>query len=186
MIALSDLDMESWATCGPVSLAALLEVPVSAVRDAFPAQRNGRSWTNLTQMRAAIRAMGRTCQDTPNGPLNLHVVGETRTPAPVGCRVRRLPRHGLAWIFWRGPWDDPAVPFGAKAQRSHWIATRLGAFGDASGRVFDINLVGTRGACLSGWTSFDLWATQIAPALADAHRRATGAWWCYAGLEVTP
>ncbi len=112
-----DYAHEAWgANCGPCALAALVGVPVDAVREYFPGFPD-RPHTNPTIMREAIARAGvREREVLLRGP-------------------RDFPLHGLAFIQWEGPWTQPGVPARAAYRYTHWIAVH----GDD---VYDANFDG--------------------------------------------
>ncbi|GEL74642.1 hypothetical protein [Myxococcus virescens] len=90
---------DGWkANCGPSALAAVLGVPLAAVRRAFtgfPA----KPWTTPTSMAAALAAQGvqhRVIQGMPQGDV-----------------------HGVAFIQLRGRWDS--APERAQYRHTHWV-----------------------------------------------------------------
>lgn len=88
---------ELWgANCGPCSVASILDLPVSQVRELFIGFEK-RGYANITHIKRAL--------------LN----------ARVNCRSigAKLPQHGLAFIQWGGHEKKPPV---VQYQFTHWIA----------------------------------------------------------------
>lgn len=91
------------ANCGPCALAALLGVPVTAVRPYFPAFPE-KPWCNPTGMKSALELAG---------------VQHGRPEYP-----EEFPRCGLAFLQLEGPWEAPGVPVTVAYRHTHWVAVR--------------------------------------------------------------
>ena len=165
LLTIAELDASPWASCGPASLAALLGRPLVELRDAFPAQRPGRTWTNFDQMLAAARPAAHPVLGWEDGNGS-------------------WPRLGLALVQFRGPWEAPGLPRAASLRRTHWVAVT--PLLDGAGRpvggpmVFDVNALDMN----YGWAPRSWWEAHIIPEVASGLRGATGAWWVRAGIEV--
>lgn len=177
MITSTDLDANPWASCGPVALAALLGRPLSDIRHAFPAQREGRTWTNSAQMRRALAALNIAWRHTAQGSTSVE---------------RAWPRRGIALIQFDGPWTSLPFSHPAQLHRTHWIAcaSRSDRIGDeqyAADTVFDVNAVGDESLVAFGyWQSRIDWERVMAPWLAKNYgKKATGLWWVREGIEIS-
>lgn len=173
----ADLNANPWASCGPVALAALLGCPLTDIRHAFPAQREGQTWTNVTAMRLALNALRVPWHRTGFGP----TIAE-----------RAWPRRGLALIQFEGSWSSMPINHPAQLHRTHWIAcaSRSDRIGDeqcAADTVFDVNAVGDESLVAFGyWQSRIDWERVMAPWLAKNYgKKATGLWWVREGIEVS-
>ena len=147
LYAPSDVDAayESWgANCGPCSLAAILGVPVADVRQ-YVNGFDKKRYMNLTEMMAALTAAGKTFDMVP----------------------RRFPRHGLAFIQWKGPWDSHVL---RAYQHTHWL-------GIDSEMVYDLNAD-------ASWVKLDLWKKAMPVLIRDEVNGATGEWYVRKGIEV--
>jgi hypothetical protein len=177
----AEFDRETWASCGPTALAALLHRPLAEIRHAFPHQREGRTWTNFQHMQAALRT------------LEIHVA--SAWSAPSLSMPAPWPTRGLVIVQFNGSWDVMPVNHPAQLQRTHWIA--VSPLLDVGGKpvepavpmVFDVNLVDgfdDRTMLIScGWTTRQAWETVVAPLLAKDHgKKATGQRWIRAAIEI--
>jgi hypothetical protein len=177
VITPADLTACPWASCGPAALAALLDVPLASLREVFSAQREGRTWTNQAAMLGALDRLRKRWYMTP----------ATAPDAPE----RAWPNHGLVLVQFRGSWDAMSINHPAQLQRSHWIATaragsRVGGLYLTVPAVFDINQV-EECASSGGYAFGAVWERVTAPMLARGFgKKATGAWWIRAGIEVAP
>lgn len=189
VLTLAELDRETWASCGPASLAALLRRPLAEIRHAFPSHTAEKTWTNLAMMDRALARLGVKREHTLDDiAAQLFAHGAERPKA--------WPRRGLVIIQFRGSWDAMPVNHPAQLQRTHWIAISPmqnpdGAatlvFGRELSFAFDVNMLVDRTVPTScGWTTRETWERRFAPDLARAAhgKRATGAWWVRAGIEV--
>lgn len=170
MITEADLDENAWASCGPASLAALLDVPLTGVRVAFPRQTPSRTWTNFAQMEAAVRQLARVDVTLTRG-------------------LAAFPRRGVVLIQFGGTWDRLPDGHPAQLRHTHWIAVvpkgapLLGGFATQNA-VFDVNAVGWE-QTPGGWMSFARWGNVLAPQLAaDQSKGGDGRWRVRAGIEV--
>lgn len=157
LLSLDELDANPWATCGPATVAALLHRPLAAIRDAFPLQRPGRTWTNARQMKAALDHLGVRWAARP------YASADTTTAHrlwPEG--------HGVVLIQFEGPWSSYRVAM----QHTHFIG--VSPVGTPAERwVFDVNAVDFNG----GFMPFAMWEQRVVPMLVQDHRRRTGGWW---------
>lgn len=129
---------DTWgASCGAASLAALLGRPVMDVRNLF---RRYPGWVTPTAMGEAVLLAGRTWSS---------------------IYTTCLPKHGLAWVQFEGPWEKPGVPPGAAYRHTHWIAA------DQSHGVMVYD-------CNAGWIAPEEWRDSVLPELMAMHRRCTG------------
>lgn len=170
---LTELDANRWASCGPASLSALLGRPLADVRHAFPGQTDGRTWTNLAAMQRALTLLG---------------VGHGTERSPGILMPASAPSFGLAMVQFCGPWDDMPIGHPAQLQRSHWIAMKPHpTLGAEAPLVFDINAIdGFPPMSLGWWQPQECWDALIRPELARSYgKKATGAWWLRAVIEVT-
>lgn len=172
----ADIDANPWASCGPCALAAVLGRPLASIRDAFPAQREGRTWTNAAHMLAAVRAVSD--------------FGAAWNAPTVGHHAP-WPRRGVVLIQFNGSWDAMPIGHPAQLQRSHWIATigkgePVGAQWAREDLVWDVNQVGCSAlAAVGWWTTRAEWERVEVPLLAeDFGKKATGKWWPRASIEV--
>ena len=155
MLAFSHADAEralqEWgANCGPGALAAVLSLPLAAVRHAIP-DFERRRYTSPTMMRAALAA------------LRVQIVRDERDRE---TDPERFPTHGLVRVQWEGPWTVPGSNPRWAYGRTHWVASH--ANGPGAMWIFDIN---------AGWTPSDYWAAIVVPSLTIGYARATGQWW---------
>lgn len=178
----AELDANLWASCGPAALAGLLGRPLAELRHAFPAQTAKRTWTNLNQMLLALRALSLSVTPTP-------LAEEPSSGLPP---ARTWPRRGLLLVQFRGTWDAMPTSHPAQLQRSHWIAVapaghRVGAGALPGPSVFDVNAIGVEFLQPFAWWQPRVmgWEKIMAPLLAEGFgKKASGAWWVRAGLEV--
>jgi hypothetical protein len=170
LMTLAELHANPWASCGSAALAGLLGRPLADIRHAFPNQQEGRTWTNLSQMEKALGALGIRYARAVSADASLFPVN--------------WPLRGLVLIQFRGSWDAMPIGHPAQLQRTHWIAARP----LAAGRLpfcFDVNVVGSEWPTAHGWTPRSVWEGDVAPWLAAGYgKKATGAWWVRAGIEV--
>jgi hypothetical protein len=93
-----DAAYESWgANCGPCALAAILDLPVAAVRDYF-LDFQQRGYVNPTHMRQALERANRRYRVMRDG---------------------QRPQAGLLFVQWGGHEHRP-IP--AQYRHTHWIA----------------------------------------------------------------
>lgn len=177
VLTLDELDANPWASCGPAALTALLGRPLAEIRHAFPNQREGRTWTNLRQMRDALTALRVPWSETDAAG---EVAGVT------GAEDARWPTRGLVIVQFRGSWDVMPVHHPAQLQRSHWIAVKPHPTLAGVPIIFDINSIDEfPPMSLGWWDPIEVWSSMIAPQLAQSFgKKATGAWWARAGIEV--
>lgn len=189
----ASLDECRWASCGPTSVAALLNRPLAELRAVFRTQTEQDTWTSSQQMVAALGALRLPAVPTTYAgtkfPDGVH-------PAPERC----WPRWGIVQIQFRGAWDKMAINHPAQLARSHFVAVTpcLGpddqpALDEAM--VFDINALDQ--GINHGWTPRTFWERRVAPVLwkdfqpSEKRRRSawslpTGerGWWVRGGLET--
>lgn len=170
LLTRADLDRCQWAVCGQTALAALLHLPLEDVRHAVPADH---VWMTHAQMREALSRLGRKQRGTGYEAER----GDTRTPP---CR---WPNRGLALIQFRGPWEEPQYPHVVCLKHTHWISVSSPAGMDEL-MVFDINTLAA--GWNHGWAPRSWWERWVLARLIASHRRATGAWYVRAGIEVLP
>jgi hypothetical protein len=90
---------EVWgANCGPCAFAAVLRMPVMAVRSCFEGFEQ-RHYVNPTHMKQAL----------------------SRVQIPFSIRRRRWPFFGLSFVQWDGPWCAPDIPVTVAYRYTHWI-----------------------------------------------------------------
>lgn len=181
LLTMADLDASPWASCGPASLAALLQRPLPELRHAFPRATPSCTWTNLERMRYALNSLG---------AIGLSFEETLLVGAVEGVRdalARAWPRRGLAIVQFRGSWDAMPVNHPAQLQRSHWVAcvpvgTRFGDQELTTDAIFDINAVESG---LGGWLAREEWLSGMVAYLVEGFgKKATGEWWLRAALEV--
>lgn len=149
------------ANCGPCTLAAIIQRPVMQVRDLFPDFSN-RRYVNPTHMKEALRLAG------------------VRFSNRFGADKR--PRYGLAFIQWRGPWDERSVA--EQYRHTHWIGVAAGVHtptGKNLEVVYDVNA--------GHWVSRADWEDVdkgVAAWIVKHTKGATGAWFIRTGIEVRP
>lgn len=152
-----DLDeaAAAWkANCGPASVAALLGLTCADVRPHFHGHEQ-RGYANPTHVQHALRSLG--CR-------------VTATWERHGVRPP-LPRFGLVFIQFGGPWLQPGAPPWAAYRYTHWAAVN-------SGMVYDVNQKG-------GWWELGGWQDDLLPWLAARVKRCDGTWYFRACFEVT-
>lgn len=149
------------ANCGPTAIAAVLNLPLDAVRPHMgDFERKG--YTNPTLMWAALKSL------------------DVRFSYRGGGLGRRnWPNYGLARIQWEGPWTRPGVPMRARYRHTHWIGVnardrnRIG--------VFDVNAMGNG----TGWCALADWESTLVPIiLAECVPRASGGWHITHAVEI--
>jgi hypothetical protein len=185
-----------WASCGPVSLAALLNRPIDSLGLAFPNQTPENHWTNWGHMLSALHELGVQAEET----------GLAGTVFPPGVRPapeRLWPERGIVLIQFRGGWDAMPVNHPAQLHRSHFVAITplLTATGEVFDRkdpmVFDINVLDAD--LNGGWTPRSYWEARVATILWSGFQprgqRARSAWslpegargwWVRAAVEIRP
>lgn len=97
------------ATCGPVSLAAIMESRVCDLISLFP-QFPEKNYTNYTSMRSAIQELDLGFSEKRNS----------------------FASFGVSLIQFTGPWSRKGVPKVVELRYTHWIAVK-------STYIFDIN-----------------------------------------------
>lgn len=176
LLTSADLDVCAWAACGQTALASLLRVPLAEVGDVVS---KDHAWMTYAGMREALTKL--RAKFKPTGYEDER--GDTRTPP---CR---WPRHGLALLQFRGPWEDEKVPHVACLKHTHWIAVAGRetvvdqTVNEIEPFVFDVNALAKN--LNHGWLPRSYWERRILAPLIAAHRRATGAWYARAGIEVS-
>ena len=180
ILTLAELERETWAACGPASVAGLLGRRLVDIRHAFPRQTEKAQWCNLAMMGRALATLGLRHSATPAVP-------DLEHPA------KAWPRRGLVLVQLQGRWDQMAVNHPAQLQHTHWIAVASPGHPvgtgwlptNGGGGAFDVNLVGAEGLKEPhGWTSIDVWKTWMPKLLAGQTKGASGAWWVRAGIEL--
>lgn len=151
-----DLDeaQAAWkCNCGPASVAALLGLTCEQVQHAFPGHE-GRGYTNPTHVQNAVMSLGRQAKATWER-------GDRKPP---------LPRFGLVFVQFGGPWLQPGVPIGAAYRHTHWAAVN-------GEMVYDVNAEG-------GWWPRVLWEAEVLPWIASQIKRCNGSFYVRASYEV--
>jgi hypothetical protein len=146
---------EEWgASCGPISLAFALQVPLQEVREAIPGFEEKRH-TTPTMMRAALEKL-------QVGYDEIHFPGYHFIPRDMFDE-----RIAICRIQWTGPWTALGANPKWSYKATHWIACWRQSDEFEIGRVFD---------CNSGIKVFTTWDNEIVPALTVAIPRADGGW----------
>lgn len=97
----SDAANAEWgANCGPHSIAAIMQLPLHAVRAVLG---EFKGWMSPTMVGAALRALG--------APYGLH----------KGLKTKAL-CEGVNRVQWEGRWLDPGVPPLVAYHHTHWVA----------------------------------------------------------------
>lgn len=175
----AELELNLWASCGPIALAGLLGRSLTDLRAAFPRQKPGRTWTNAKQMRAALDALGLAHATTSFASLDATTLH------------RRWPRCGLVLVQFTGVWDR--LRYAAQLARTHWIAHVGPGARFHDGRwatapiVFDCNTVGVPALEPVGYWQhrIDDWEKITAPMLMKDMSGSDGRWWVRDAIEVT-
>lgn len=102
------------ANCGPAALAAVLRIPVMAVRPLFPLYP-GKPWANPTHLQTAL--------------------GLTKAKWHK-CGKGEWPHYGLCFLQIEGPWENPGVPISLAYRRTHWVGT---AAQPGCRMIYDVN-----------------------------------------------
>lgn len=143
------------ANCGPVALAALLELELP---DVFALMDGGfPGFTNLTMMRSWLKRAGFMALDPSE-------VG----PKAIMRGVSKWPEHGLAFLQVLGPWMNGKPK--EQYKYTHWIAVS-----GCSGYVYDVNA--------EEWQGARAWELRTVPGLLNAHSCSSG-WEVRQVLEV--
>lgn len=175
----AELEANAWASCGPAAVAALLGRPLAEVRPAFPDQREGKTWTNLSMMFAALARLMLRVKAT-----------SVDVAAHEGLPAKTWPLRGLVLVQLRGRWDAMPVNHPAQLSHTHWIAVApaghpIGDGWTTAPAAFDVNLVGApKLEKQHGWTALEAWKGALPEMLARQIRGASGGWWVRAGIEV--
>ncbi len=131
------------AACGQAALAAAIGKDVLQVLRPFMEQGQG-VWVSQTRMIRAIEALGMRA---------VHKIGVHWPVTPSVSLVQGL-----------GSWMNQGVPFGARNERTHWIATVQDLAGEQW--VYDINA--------NDWLTKDEWQALVLPSLLGAWK--TDSW----------
>lgn len=148
-----DLDeaVKNWdANCGPIALAAIIGEKMAVVKKHLLRWNRRKPYMNPSDMKASLLSMGK--------PFALF----------KDTKKTLLPKHGLAFIQWCGPWESHAF---AAYGHTHWVASD-------QGEVFDINNE------YEPWLSKADWEKDTVPRIIAAHARAAGGWYVRSGLEL--
>jgi hypothetical protein len=144
-----DAAYDDWgANCGPATLAAILGCEVEAVRRFMDSGWERRRYTNLMHMHAALRNAGVQHRSTAD----------------------KLPRRGLAFIQFCGPWTEPGKPIASAYRHTHWI-------GIDGTMVYDVNAG-------DSWVEFELWKKDMPILIREGVPHATGEWFVRRGFEI--
>lgn len=140
---------KAWkATCGPCMLAAMLRVPVNAVRKLFP-EFPSRDYTNLTAMKLALYG----------ALVPYNVVKATELA------------YGLAQVQFTGPWSQPEVNPKVSYLHTHWIG--LATTPEYGLLAYEIN-AGSLEHIWGQWVPMAFWESEVLPLLLTQHPRADG------------
>lgn len=164
---------EEWgANCGPGALAAILDLPIDAVRPAL-LKFDEKRYTNPAMMRGALNALA-------PGRHTWRVVqlGE-------GGTGWTWPTFGLCRVQWCGPWTKPGVPPRVAYRHTHWIGVEQGEPSQRTGErlvsIFDINCI-----CVGGWVSLSEWDLRVVPwLLKQCEPKADGTWYVTHTVELS-
>lgn len=157
---------DEWgANCGPVALAAILDLTLDEVRPHM-GDFERKHYTNPTLMLAALRS------------LKAEFCCLRRTEGAVWD----WPHYGLCRVQWEGPWTAPGVPQRVRYRHTHWIGVCTADLNrpDPVG-IFDIN-------CLNnglGWVSLIDWQATLVPSLLEhCEPKANGKWHLTHVIEI--
>lgn len=160
------LASDAWGcTCGPVAIAAALEVSLDAVREAVEQSGPFRGWMGVRDVKAALERLCATPARTWSKPVERVHPYYLGTPlAELGARDSTL----LVMLRFTGPWDG--VPRAAASYR-HLIAYRrawlrepswMGAGPHGPGIVCDANNGVTVGRPdIAIWYPWNRWVHRV-------------------------
>ena len=163
------------ASCGPVSLAAILQRSVMSLRP-FLGNFEWRGYCNVRHLLSALSALGlgrRTWTLNASALHQAFLAAEEPSVFP--------PLYGLAFVQWRGPWLKPGVPVAVAYRYTHWVGIAMTE--EYGQMVYDINAWSSddqRGA----WVPVAWWEDEIPPAITCTIPRADGGYYVRTALEV--
>jgi hypothetical protein len=154
-LADSEAAHRAWGfNCGPAAICAALGLRPDGVR---PFLEDFRGFMTPTEILAAVARAGWRSRQ---------VWRCVERPKPAAGLIA-LPALGIARVQWDGPWCNAGVPFGARYQRTHYVAA---CRGPAEPLVFDVNG--------EGWMSVQTWENEVVPDLLPP--RSPGFWFTHA------
>lgn len=172
----SDVDSahSAWScSCGPASLAVILDMTLDEVKPLFP---EFKGYTTPTLMMEALRRSKRTWRH--------RAIRDSATGNPP------WPRYGLCRIQWHGPWTLPGANPRWSYTKTHWVGVSqgTGSRGQSLVDIWDVNCVGDCPAVNlldnDGWIPLDFWTADIVPMLTAEIPRASGGWSVTHSIEV--
>lgn len=145
---------KAWkCNCGPGSVAALLGLTCEQVRPHFPGHAE-RGYSNPSHLQNALRSLGCRVVSTWK-----------RTPEALA-----LPRFGIVFVQFGGPWLREGVPAGWAYRATHFAAVN-------GGQVYDVNQD-------PPWYPKSGWESDLLPWLASTINRCDGTFYIRAAFEV--